>query len=71
MVAQVVERWHSVRACREGLGFLSSELLFIYSHWVSGFLYERVIEQYILLHLLLSKFLSSFTIVSALIILYQ
>ena len=42
VVAQVVERWHTVWAGRvlipgQTLAFLSSELLSIYSHWVSGF----------------------------------
>ena len=42
VVAQVVEPWHSVWAGRVRipgwtLAFFSSELLSIYSHWVSGF----------------------------------
>ena len=42
VVAQVVERWHSVQAGPvqipdRTLAFFSSEMLSIYSHWVSGF----------------------------------
>ena len=66
VVAQVVELWHSVWAGRvqipgQTLGFFRSELLSINSHWVLGFFYERIIE-WCILFLLLSCFLSSFTI---------
>ena len=42
VAVQVVERWHSVWAGRartpgRTLAFFSSELLSIYSRWVSGF----------------------------------
>ena len=70
---QVVEQWHSVRAgpvqIRDGLGFFCSAYLF--SLGVGGSLKDRVIEKCRVLHLLISKFLSSFTIVNFLIVLYQ
>ena len=53
------------------LAFFGSESPFIYSHWASGFLKERVIEWCILLPLLLSNFLLSFTTEKISIVLYQ
>ena len=67
VVAQAVERWHSVQAGRVGIpswtwAFCSSDLLSIYPCWASGFFSQHVIER-CLLFIILLCFLSSLTTV--------